>query len=845
MDGNKKYIYTVLTQNSEYYWKFLICYIFLIMLFFWILILSEVLSTVLIMISIVYIISLWIFTVWVTVTFIRKLFLKNQLLDWKIFEEKNIISTHYNTEENTTNQLSKDVVNQFIKIWYDEISIDDKFPTESGLFIKNTLVSINEALNNVDKRQFTYAIFNILLKHLKQFRRSLKLKDKNGQKISELYRYSFSMVTNKKSCEYYIHQMMKKLLINFIHWELWNSIPCKLVISILSNKASYLIDSCSNSEFLNYYILKILLSEEQAFELKLSQYTHIKLNLTHIKGHPKIKILEEEECTYERNLNLTEEEQKAVITTHGDIEKNSSKYPKSEKNCEAMELPVKTKNNVVKVYEPKSTSEKWNETLDLTSVTLGEDPLASPSQRKNLAEAIDILKDEKMDVIAGEGDATANTLRDIKDFQENTVNTVVKPMSQATSQALHKIGDFQDEAAGMVEGLFDLGMAGIRRGLKLTGLQENSSQEGMITEIKARCSLVSPGATNKKVRPPSNAELAEECVWMNPLQTNVDDDVLADNDEVDHVPSILMDSLEYGSPDPEYEEGADFATTIAKLRSLLQQKSSSESISTTPVASPMMSDNNKSLLDLEEVDGFIPSIYKMCAKTATGVFNNTLNTIKTALPSTDEEVIAYGIEKWNFENIEEKGATLSSRMRKLLLERKDFCTIETAYDAFDSQEPETKEFISDVFFDETEDFESKVPLTRTFIDIICELIADSDSFASQEPFIKFLLLVFGKSMDEMIISKVEDLFDNLCVTEVPKSLDCKVLTMDFDVYVEYLISVLPDAVNLLASHSTLKDALNNLILSIQIEKCNKDVILQIFDFMVLRLIENSKNHLQI
>ncbi|XP_045474844.1 uncharacterized protein LOC123680793 isoform X6 [Harmonia axyridis] len=755
MDGNKKYIYTVLTQNSEYYWKFLICYIFLIMLFFWILILSEVLSTVLIMISIVYIISLWIFTVWVTVTFIRKLFLKNQLLDWKIFEEKNIISTHYNTEENTTNQLSKDVVNQFIKIWYDEISIDDKFPTESGLFIKNTLVSINEALNNVDKRQFTYAIFNILLKHLKQFRRSLKLKDKNGQKISELYRYSFSMVTNKKSCEYYIHQMMKKLLINFIHWELWNSIPCKLVISILSNKASYLIDSCSNSEFLNYYILKILLSEEQAFELKLSQYTHIKLNLTHIKGHPKIKILEEEECTYERNLNLTEEEQKAVITTHGDIEKNSSKYPKSEKNCEAMELPVKTKNNVVKVYEPKSTSEKWNETLDLTSVTLGEDPLASPSQRKNLAEAIDILKDEKMDVIAGEGDATANTLRDIKDFQENTVNTVVKPMSQATSQALHKIGDFQ------VGHLVD----------------QNSNTELMSSSYEGR-GCWDGGRT---VRPWNG--------WY-----------------------------------PERFE-ADWLTGKLFAR--------------------RMSDNNKSLLDLEEVDGFIPSIYKMCAKTATGVFNNTLNTIKTALPSTDEEVIAYGIEKWNFENIEEKGATLSSRMRKLLLERKDFCTIETAYDAFDSQEPETKEFISDVFFDETEDFESKVPLTRTFIDIICELIADSDSFASQEPFIKFLLLVFGKSMDEMIISKVEDLFDNLCVTEVPKSLDCKVLTMDFDVYVEYLISVLPDAVNLLASHSTLKDALNNLILSIQIEKCNKDVILQIFDFMVLRLIENSKNHLQI
>lgn len=50
-----------------------------------------------------------------------------------------------------------------------------------------------------------------------------------------------------------------------------------------------------------------------------------------------------------------------------------------------------------------------------------------------------------------------------------------------------------------------------------------------------------------------------------------------------------------------------------------------------------------------------------------------------------------------------------------------------------------------------------------------------------------------------------------------------------------------DAVNLLARHSTLKDAISTLILSIQMKRCNKDIILQIFDFMVLRFIEdNSK-----
>lgn len=37
-------------------------------------------------------------------------------------------------------------------------------------------------------------------------------------------------------------------------------------------------------------------------------------------------------------------------------------------------------------------------------------------------------------------EATANTLHNIKDFQESTVNNVYKPVSQVTSTALHRIG---------------------------------------------------------------------------------------------------------------------------------------------------------------------------------------------------------------------------------------------------------------------------------------------------------------------------------------------------------------------------------------------------------------------
>lgn len=38
------------------------------------------------------------------------------------------------------------------------------------------------------------------------------------------------------------------------------------------------------------------------------------------------------------------------------------------------------------------------------------------------------------------------------------------------------------------------------------------------------------------------------------------------------------------------------------------------------------------------MDGFMPSFYKFCAKTATGVLDKTIHTIKTALPGTAQGV---------------------------------------------------------------------------------------------------------------------------------------------------------------------------------------------------------------
>lgn len=56
---------------------------------------------------------------------------------------------------------------------------------------------------------------------------------------------------------------------------------------------------------------------------------------------------------------------------------------------------------------------------------------------------------------------------------------------------------------------------------------------------------------------------------------------------------------------------------------------------------------NASDAEALEVDGVMPSFYKFCTKTASGVFSNTLNTIKTALPGNSTENV-YTVELWKF-----------------------------------------------------------------------------------------------------------------------------------------------------------------------------------------------------
>lgn len=169
----------------------------------------------------------------------------------------------------------------------------------------------------------------------------------------------------------------------------------------------------------------------------------------------------------------------------------------------------------------------------------------------------------------------------------------------------------------MVEGIFDFGMAGIRKGLRLTGLQDSldSTQKTKPTQPvqlqhqktieqspKNAPKLVKVGHITSEDIKKSSQESTDSSIWINPIAKDspngFENQMLFEKspnfeqppEKVANLPIVTNIATEinnqFFTESPEYEETADLASTISKLRNLLQQKSSESSLN-TPAASPM------------------------------------------------------------------------------------------------------------------------------------------------------------------------------------------------------------------------------------------------------------------
>lgn len=72
----------------------------------------------------------------------------------------------------------------------------------------------------------------------------------------------------------------------------------------------------------------------------------------------------------------------------------------------------------------------------------------------------------------------------------------------------------------MVEGIFDFGKAGLRKGLRLTGLQDNIENAKAALSVGHVPSKTNPKKQTPRVETPEKSVVTDECmdsVWLNPL----------------------------------------------------------------------------------------------------------------------------------------------------------------------------------------------------------------------------------------------------------------------------------------------------------------------------------------
>lgn len=97
-------------------------------------------------------------------------------------------NTSLKTNAASVKRLTLDIDKYFISKWYCNISKDPDFVAESKAFLEEVLTRVVDIAAQMNHTCVLHELLNINLKHLKEFRRSLKRKEKYNVGIEELYR---------------------------------------------------------------------------------------------------------------------------------------------------------------------------------------------------------------------------------------------------------------------------------------------------------------------------------------------------------------------------------------------------------------------------------------------------------------------------------------------------------------------------------------------------------------------------------------------------------------------------------------------------------------------------------
>ncbi|CAL1677707.1 unnamed protein product [Lasius platythorax] len=175
---------------------------------------------------------------------------------------KNDIPLTKRKEVNLTDTI-REIDAKCIEIWYKNISNDKSFPNEAQDLLSKFLTRLVLKASLIDKIKLANKLANVLLLHLKEYRRALRRVEKGAaSSVEEAYKYLHPGSRSALTLEHMLHHLITVLAQEFLQWELTSSLPCKLLLSILAKRLLITIDAISCPDWLLGNLLKLLEAPE-------------------------------------------------------------------------------------------------------------------------------------------------------------------------------------------------------------------------------------------------------------------------------------------------------------------------------------------------------------------------------------------------------------------------------------------------------------------------------------------------------------------------------------------------------------------------------------------------------
>lgn len=197
-------------------------------------------------------------------------------------------------------------------------------------------------------------------------------------------------IKSDAALESFTHRLTTSVLREFISWELWNSLPCRLLVSILSKRfTKFLLFHLSQPGWLNYKILYQSASETDISRLKLDDYLYISLSDVD---------LSDQQMKVEKSPSILEQlnEEEQLIKKQKSLSSTPQLSPKRDVNVSIVES-VDNKNDLAKIDPiilPTATDSMIEQALT-KMITQQTAPILQRAEKslteKNVLEKVNIL----------------------------------------------------------------------------------------------------------------------------------------------------------------------------------------------------------------------------------------------------------------------------------------------------------------------------------------------------------------------------------------------------------------------------------------------------------------------